>query len=85
MPIKKIRLDEDSLASVIAASLKDAGFVPEGSSVRALELKTRTLKKGGDYYTDLVEPGYAGEIELVKWVRVLVETPDPKEDLDDEA
>jgi hypothetical protein len=77
---RKIRLDADSLMNLLEAGLRDAGYLAGHGRVVELEYQTRTIKEGGDYYTDLVEPGYEGHVEVVKWIRVLTDTPDKKED-----
>ena len=78
--VRKIRLDEDALSSLVLAGLESSGFVQDGSHIVGFEYATRTIKADGDYYRDVVGPDYQGDVEVVKWVRVLVEEPAKEKD-----
>lgn len=85
MAVRKIRLDEDSLRSLLEDGLRQAGFLQEVDHIEGLEFKTRKIKAGGSFSSDPLETGYAGEVELVRWVRAVVKVAEPKEESDDES
>jgi hypothetical protein len=71
--MKRTRLDEEDLKIFLTPGLEEQGYIPEGHVILGFEYKTRTIKKGGDYYKDGVEDkDYPGEVEVIKWIKVLI-------------
>lgn len=72
---RRIKLNEDDLKSFLTMALRESGFMTEEDDILGFEYTTKTIKKGGDFYKDGVDdPEYKGEVEVVKFVKVLVET-----------
>jgi hypothetical protein len=72
---RRIKLNEDDLKAFLTTALRDAGFMTAESEILGFEYTTKTIKKGGDFYKDGVDdPEYKGEVEVVKFVKVLTET-----------
>ena len=58
---------------MLTPTLTDQGYIQEGHKILGFEYKTRTIKKGGDYYKDGVnDKDYPGEVEVIKWIKVLI-------------
>ena len=71
--MRRTRLDEDDLIVMLTPTLTEQGYIQEGHKILGFEYKTRTLKKGGDYYKDGVnDKDYPGEVEVIKWIKVLI-------------
>lgn len=72
---RRIRLDENDLVAFLTPALADAGYLDEGAQIVGFEFKTKRIKRGGDYYKDGVsDPDYPGEVEIVRWIKVLTDT-----------
>lgn len=72
---RRIKLNEDDLKSFLGSALRSSGFMTEDSEIIGFEYTTKTIKKGGDFYKDGVDdPEYKGEVEVVKFIKVLTET-----------
>jgi hypothetical protein len=71
--MRRVRLDEDDLTVFLAPILQEQGYIQEGHAILGFEYKTRTIKKGGDYYKDgVTDKDYPGEVEVIKWIKVLI-------------
>jgi hypothetical protein len=71
--VRRTRLDEDDLIIMLTPTLTEQGYIQEGHKILGFEYKTRTIKKGGDYYKDGVnDKDYPGEVEVIKWIKVLI-------------
>ena len=71
--MRRTRLDEEDLVVMLTPTLQEQGYIAEGNSILGFEYKTRTIKKGGDYYKDGVDDkDYPGEVEVIKWIKVLI-------------
>ena len=71
--MRRVRLDEDDLVVFLSPVLKEQGYIAEDHAILGFEYKTRTIKKGGDYYKDGVnDKDYPGEVEVIKWLKVLI-------------
>lgn len=80
MAKRRIRLDEEDLKAFLGGALQAAGYMDEDAEIIGFEYKTRTIKKGGDYYKDGVNAkDYPGEVEEVRWIKVLTETKGRRE------
>lgn len=95
MSKKRIRLDEEDLIVLLGDALRAGGFMEEDAEILGFEYKTRTIKRGGDYYDDVVKPGDPDlerpeAIEIIKWIKVLTDTkqrkrePEPEEEAQSE-
>jgi hypothetical protein len=83
---RRIRLDEEDLRSILEEHMRGTWF-PEDGKIVGIELRTKNIKKGGDYYKDGVDdPDYPKDgIEVVRWIRVMVESSSRKEERDGES
>ena len=82
---RRIKLNEDDLKSFLGSALRDAGYMVDAEIV-GFEYTTKTIKKGGDYYKDGVDdPEYSGEVEVVKFIKVLTETVKRRRGTDDDV
>lgn len=71
--MRRTRLDEDDLIVLLTPALQEQGYIQEDHAILGFEYKTRTIKKGGDYYKDGVnDKDYPGEVEVIKWIKVLI-------------
>jgi len=71
--MRRVRLDEDDLVVMLTPMLAEQGYIAEGHKIIGFEYQTRTIKKGGDYYKDGVnDKDYPGEVEVIKWLKVLI-------------
>ena len=89
--MRRVRLDEDDLKIYLTQALGEQGYIKEGHEIIGFEYKTRTIKRGGSYYYDVVKDGEAPPpegVEVVKWIKVLIGPPkkrDQEHELDAEA
>ena len=77
--VRRTRLDEDDLKSILGDAMRGTWF-DEGAEIVAIEFRTRSLKRGGDYYRDVAGPDDR-DVEVVK--SVVVVTRSRKNDSDD--
>lgn len=83
---RRIKLNEDDLKSFLTDGLRGSGFMQYEDEIIGFEYTTKTIKKGGDFYKDGVDdPEYKGDVEVVKFVKVLVETGRKRREEDDAA
>ena len=81
---RRIKLNEDDLKAFLTTALADAGYMDEGAHIVGFEYKTKTIKRGGDYYKDGVnDKDYPGEVEVVKFIKVLTDTGRRRKQEDD--
>lgn len=86
MSKRRIKLNEDDLKSFLTSALRSSGYMTEESEIIGFEYTTKTIKKGGDFYKDGVDdPEYPGEVEVVKFVKVLTETIRRRKSEEDDA
>jgi hypothetical protein len=85
MGIRRVRLDEEDLVVYLTHALGEQGYIAEGNEILGFEYKTRTIKKGGDYYKDGVDDkDYPGEVEVIKWIKVLIGPSKKRRELEEE-
>ena len=71
---RRVRFDEDDLKIIFEQFMRDQ-YLQEDGRIIGFEYKTRKIKRGGDYYKDGVDdPDYPGEVEVVQWIKVLIDT-----------
>jgi hypothetical protein len=76
--MRRIRLDEDDLRDYLTPLLAEQGYIKDDHEILGFEYRTRTIKRGGDYYRDEVKSGDAPPpegVEVIRWIKVLVGPP----------
>lgn len=80
---RRIRFDEDDLKIIFGKFMEDT-YLGEDGYIVGFEYKTRKIKRGGDYYKDGVDdPDYPGEVEVIQWIKVLIDTKHRRKEKDD--
>lgn len=75
MAKRRIKLNEEDLKAFLSDALRSSGYMTDDAEIVGFEYKTRTIRKGGDYYKDGVDDkDYPGEVEVVKFIKVLTDT-----------
>lgn len=81
-----VKFDEDDLKVIFEGYMEHAGFKTEEQEIVGFAYGFRRIKKGGDFYKDVVDKD-GPDVERVKWIKVLMvekgRKKEPEEDLDE--